>query len=75
MRPDDKLLEAVQNAVAKNRVGDLEIFFEYESPDEIAHIEIYKDGKNRPFAVFTYNDMTVETISKDYPQFFNYPNN
>ena len=75
MRPNDKLVETVQDAVVKNQVGNLEICFEYESPEEIAHIEIYKDGKNRPVGVFTYDDMTVENISKDYPQFFDYPNN
>jgi hypothetical protein len=74
MRTNDKLVEAVQNAVVKNQVGDLEICFEYESQEEIAHIEIYKDGKNRPLDVFTYDDMTVENISKGYPQFFDYPN-
>ena len=48
----------------------MEIYCTYETFDEIAHIEVYKINKGRVIDCYTNERMTVEIISKDYPQFF-----
>jgi hypothetical protein len=70
MRKDDKLLETVHNAIVKDNVNGLHIYFSYETPDEVAHIEIYDTWVNKVIDSYTDYRMTIGLISKDYPQFF-----
>tara|TARA_R110000796_G_scaffold81691_4_gene179761 strand:- start:121 stop:345 length:225 start_codon:yes stop_codon:yes gene_type:complete len=70
MREQDELLDKVQKAIVNDRVNGLDIYCTYETFDEIAHIEVYKINKGRVIDCYTNERMTVEIISKDYPQFF-----
>ena len=70
MRKDDILLEAVHNAVVNDGINGLDIIFNYESPDEIAHIEIYDNLPGKVLDSYTGERMNIELISKDYPEFF-----
>jgi hypothetical protein len=51
-------------------VGDLTMEFEYETPDENAYIEVYKEGKKRPINSFQGAELSVPIIKKAFPQFF-----
>ena len=70
MRAHDELLEIVRKAVIINSTNGLHIYFTYETPDEVAHIEIYDEWLDKVIYSYTDDRMTVELISKDYPQFF-----
>ena len=70
MRAHDELLEIVRKAVIINGTNGLHIYFTYETPDEVAHIEIYDTWVNKVVDSYTDYRMTIGLISKDYPQFF-----
>lgn len=68
---NDQRVEDVQNAIVTNIVGDLEICFEYENETEIAHIVVMRGGLAKtPLASYSDDDMTIDRISTDFPQFF-----
>ena len=70
MRKYDELLDKVRYAITKDIVNGLEIYFTYETEDEIANIEIYDNWTNKVLNSYTYDFMNIDIISKDYPQFF-----
>jgi len=70
MREQDKLIETVQKAIVTNSVNGLDIYFTYETFDEIAHIEIVETKTSIVLDSYTDDHISVEIISKDYPQFF-----
>ena len=70
MRKYDELLDKVRDAITKDIVNGLEIYFTYETEDEIANIEIYDNWTNKVLNSYTYDFMNIDIISKDYPQFF-----
>ena len=70
MRKYDKLVGVVQDEVIENNINGLQIFFSYETPVEVAYIEIYDNLTGKVIDSYTDDRMTIELISKDYPQFF-----
>ena len=70
MRKYDKLVGVVQDEVIENNINGLQIFFSYETPVEVAYIEIYDNLTGKVIDSYTDDSMTIELISKDYPQFF-----
>jgi hypothetical protein len=70
MRAHDELLETVHNAIVKDNVNGLYIYLNYETQDEVAHIEIYDTWQNKFVDSYTDDRMNIELIAKDYPQFF-----
>jgi len=70
MRQFDDLLWKVQQAVKIDKVGTKEIYFTYETPDEVAHIEVYDVATEKTLDSYTGFRLTVEVISEKYPQFF-----
>lgn len=48
-------------------IGEFTMEFQFETPDEVAYIEVYKEGKRRPVSSYTED---FEDVKIDYPQFF-----
>ena len=53
------------------RAEGLEMSWDYQNPDEHAHVTVTKDSRPyRTQAVYMENELDLELIKKDWPQFF-----
>ena len=70
MKTDDELIEILQKEVLNYTVKDLEIYFVYETQDEIGRVGIFNTVENKNVKVFIGDQINIEFITKTYPQFF-----
>ena len=70
MRTEDKLLKQIQNKIKRDTVGNFSIYFNYESPDEVAHIEIINNTTCKTLDCFMGEQINLETVRTMHPQFF-----
>jgi hypothetical protein len=49
------------------KADDLTMEFGYETPDEVAYVAVYKEGKRRPVNCYTED---FEDVEIEFPQFF-----
>ncbi len=84
MRPQDQKVEEIARATGMLTtvngrdssqdvsVGDLGMTFQFQTPDEHAHVEIYKKtgGRFKSVEVYMESELDLEIIKVDYPQFF-----
>lgn len=75
MRKEDNLLEKVQNKIKRDTVDNLSIYFNYESPDEVAYIEIINDTNCKTMDCFMGEQIDFKIVRNMYPQFFKTQNN
>lgn len=70
MRYQDEILEQVKNETKAETVNNKTIYFNYETPDEVAYVEIIDDNTCITLDCYMYDRINTKLIRSMYPEFF-----